>query len=110
MEFNMALVQGLKAELTFRYWVASLAWKNIGGWAKGWTTESFITELRSLCNDNGRVGSHADELLDDIIHNKERKPLHESGRVVSLHARTNIMGHRPHIAIVDDLRDNVAAG
>lgn len=109
----MALVRGLKASLTLRYWQASLAWKNIGTWAKGWTQESFIRELRDLCNDNGRVGSNADSLLDDMIHDRERKELPVAGRVVPLHSKTQIMGRKTETTIFDEASnwpvDNVGA-
>lgn len=70
---HMAIMTGSKAQLTLRFWKASLAWKNIGKWAQGWTTESFIDELRHLCNDNGVLGSRADTLLDDMIFDRERR-------------------------------------
>ena len=68
----MNVVATPKAQLTLRYWKASLAWKNIGNWAKGWTAESFIKELRVICNDNGNVGARGDILLDDMINERER--------------------------------------
>lgn len=80
----MAVVDNKKASTTLGYWKASLAWKNIGNWAAGWTQESFIQECRSLCCDQGNVGKKADDLLDDMINGIERRALHE-GIVVELH-------------------------
>lgn len=78
------VVETPKAKLTLRFWKASLAWKNIDDWAKGWTAESFIKELRVICNDNGRLGGGADSLLDDMIHDRERTPNDIPGELIRL--------------------------
>lgn len=65
------------AETTLRFWKASLAWKNIDNHADGWTQGSFIKEVRALCCSPFQVGWRADDLLDDMINNHERKPLAE---------------------------------
>jgi hypothetical protein len=92
----MPMATGSKAEPTLRFWKASLAWKNIGGWAKGWTQESFIAEVRTLCADLGSLGSRADDLLDDMIHDVEERPRETPGIVVSLPLtpRTNNSGQQ----------------
>lgn len=61
-----------KEDVTLKYWKASLAWKNIDDWAKGWTISSFIAEVRGICYDQGRVGDLADKLLTDVINDNER--------------------------------------
>lgn len=70
-------MQNTLAETTLRFWKASLAWKNIDNHAQGWTQGSFIQEVRALCHSPFLVGWRADDLLDDVIHNKEHKPLPE---------------------------------
>lgn len=80
------MLQKDREELTLRYWKASLAWKNIGEWAKGWTQGAFIKELQELCEDNGNIGSRADVLLDMMIKDVERCPLDCPGEVVELKA------------------------
>lgn len=72
-----------KEENTLRYWKASLAWKNVGNWAKGWTQGDFIVELRHLSCDNDNLGRRADTLLDDMIKGIERQEIH-AGTVVYL--------------------------
>ena len=89
----MSVIVSPKAKLTLRFWKASLAWKNVGNWAKGWTTESFITELREICNDNGNVGFQADTLLDDMIHDKERVPRELPGVLVSITPASSFVGN-----------------
>lgn len=74
-------------EVTLRYWQASLAWKNRGDWAKGWTQGTFIAEVRDICRSPHQVGWHADDLLDDVIYDKEHKPLGSMGELVRLVAR-----------------------
>lgn len=86
------LIDSAKAEKVLRYWKASLAWKNIGDWAAGWSQGSFIDECRELCQDNGLLGFRADCLLDDMIHDVERSPLEIPGIVVELQRKTEIVG------------------
>lgn len=86
----MGLCSGKKQTLTLRYWKASLAWKNIGSWAMGWTQESFIDELRTICNDNGNLGLAADHLLDDMIHDVERRPRETPGKLYVLERQLGI--------------------
>lgn len=76
-------------ETTIRFWKASLAWKNIGEWAEGWTQGEFIKEVRAVCCSPYYVGQRADDLLEDMIHNKELSPLGEGleATVVSLPIR-----------------------
>lgn len=71
-------------EATQRYWKASLAWKNMGDWAIGWTQESFIKELQHICLSPQKVGDMADSLLDDMVHNIERVHNTESAQIHSL--------------------------
>jgi adenine specific DNA methylase Mod len=80
-----------KAEKTLRFWKASLAWKNIGEWSKGWTQGDFISELRDLCLDSGVLGHKADNLLDDMIKGVERQEVFE-GNVLPLQKKTIISG------------------
>ena len=89
----MAVAEGYQAEVVGRYWKASLAWKNIGDWAKGWTQESFINEVRFICSARTLVGVLADRLLDDMIHDVERHPNDVPGEVIDLHSRTKLLGH-----------------
>ena len=81
------IVESQKAKLTLRYWKASLAWKNVGDWAKGWTATTFIHEVKEICNDNGMLGGLADILLDDMIHDRERTPNETPGELIDIHAR-----------------------
>lgn len=80
----MSVVDTFKAKNTLRFWKASLAWKNIDDWAKGWTTESFINELRELCCDNDNMGRQADDLLHEMIHGRERRQTEGSAIVYHL--------------------------
>lgn len=95
----MSVIESPKAKLTLRFWKASLAWKNIGNWATGWNTESFIIELRTICNDNGRVGFQADNLLNDMVHDRERVPLEHPGVLVELR-KAKIAQYIPETTIV----------
>lgn len=81
----MPVVETVKAQLTNRYWKASLAWYHIGDWAKGWTQGSFIEELCELCLDQGNLGRRADHLLDTMIYDKQPEKGKEAF-VVSLQA------------------------
>ena len=96
------MLQKDREELTLRYWKASLAWKNIGEWAKGWTQGAFIKELQELCEDNGNIGSRADVLLDMMIKDVERCPRDVPGEVVALQ-----IAARPK-SLVNKNRQNVA--
>lgn len=75
-----------KEQLTLRYWKASLAWRNRGEWADGWSTGDFIDEIRMLCSSFGTLGHFADILLDDVIHDVEFSPLEQPGKLVQLYA------------------------
>lgn len=94
----MPMVETFKAQKTLRYWEASLAWKNVDDWSRGWTVESFTDECRMLCCDQGRIGYLADILLDDMINDRERTPLKEPGQLIplvvidSLSSLTQIIG------------------
>lgn len=96
----MALVESRKAQDTVRFWKASLAWKNVGAWARGWTQEDFIEECRYLCLNPLKLGAAADELLDSMIHDKERIYLETPGVLISLRRpttqtiETQIMGQQ----------------
>lgn len=61
-----------------RYWKASLAWKNIGDHALGFTQGSFIEEVTAICANQFRVGDLADNLLDIMIKDIEVVPLHDN--------------------------------
>ena len=80
----MALVNTSKATNALKYWYLSLAWKNIGNYAKGLTVGDAIDTARTLCCDQGRLGDRADDLLHDIVHDKERTPLEVSAKVYNL--------------------------
>lgn len=96
----MALIITNRSRLTLRYWKASLAWKNVGNWSRGWTQGGFITELKTICNDNGLLGSLADALLDDMVHDRERVEKPTIGELVELHAiKTSIIGHLNNTAV-----------
>lgn len=106
----MALVRGRKAEVTLRYWKASLAWRIGGKWAEGFTQESFIQEVRMLCCDNDNVGSQSDRLLDDMIHGREHNPREIPGQLVyiisSLSQMTQVFSQR---ALQQELRTQAQA-
>ncbi len=81
----MAVAEGKRVELAQLYWKASLAWKNIGNWADGWTVGDFIERCRLLCEDQGRIGDLADNLLEDVIHDRERTEVH-TAEIIQLRA------------------------
>lgn len=94
----MALVETRRAQDTVRFWKASLAWKNIGTWARGWTQEDFIEECRYLCLDPSKLGDSADELLDSMIHDRERIHLETPGVIISLwRDKTRVQSLETHI-------------
>lgn len=73
-----------KEALTHRYWLASLAWRNVGSYADGWTVGNFIDELRGInASDVGFVGLLADALLDDVVRDRGRHHYHD-GVVIPL--------------------------
>lgn len=76
---------------TLRFWQVSLAWKNRGKWAEGWTQGAFIAEVRDICRSPHLVGWKADDLLDDVIYDKEHKPLSSPGEIVHLITRPKSM-------------------
>lgn len=94
----MAVVKTEKSSLVLRFWQASLAWRIGGEWAKGWTQESFIEEIRTICFANDNLGAMADRLLDDMIHAREHNPRGTSAEVVELHSRhiplPIVLGHQ----------------
>lgn len=80
------MVTRLEAE-TKAFWEAQLAWRGHSPYCDGKTTGWIIEELRAFCHFQSSLGAQADNLLEDVIQDKRRRPLSEgfSAPLYSLH-------------------------
>jgi hypothetical protein len=69
----MSIVAGGYEVVVLRYWKASRAWKGID--AIGWTVGDLIETLTELSCARLGVGPRANDLLQDVIHDHNYRPL-----------------------------------